>query len=192
MKKVFLLVMLALSTLTVSAQEDSKFTFEIGAGLSKVVGSDADTKMNFSYMIGATYDLALSENFYIIPGLELINKGFKSDYIDGAVNMYYVQVPILAAYKFDIAENIKLAFKAGPYAAFGAFGNDIQFYNGKTINVFDSDGGYKRFDAGVKGGIAVEVSRFVIGAEYSRGFLKLDSNFKQYTQVFGLVLGYKF
>ena len=60
MKKLLLLVMLALSTLTVSAQEDSKFTFEIGAGLSKVVGSDANTKMNFSYMIGATYDFALS------------------------------------------------------------------------------------------------------------------------------------
>lgn len=184
--------MLALSTLTVSAQEDSKFTFEIGAGLSKVVGSDANTKMNFSYMIGATYDFALSENFYIVPGLELINKGFKSDAIDGAVNMYYLQVPILAAYKFNIAENIKLAIKAGPYAAFGAFGNDIKFSNGKKVNVFDSDGGFKRFDAGLKAGVAVEVSQFVIGAEYSRGFLKLDSNYKQYTQVFGLVLGYKF
>jgi hypothetical protein len=192
MKKLLLLVMLALSTLTVSAQEDSKFTFEIGAGLSKVVGSDANTKMNFSYMIGATYDFALSENFYIVPGLELINKGFKSDVLDGAVNMYYIQVPILATYKFNIADNIKLAIKAGPYAAFGAFGNDIKFTNGKKINVFDSDGGYKRFDAGLKAGVAVEISQFSIGAEYSRGFLKLDSDYKQYTQVFGLVFGYKF
>lgn len=192
MKKLFLVIVMALSTMIVSAQDDAKFTFEIGAGMSKIVGSDAKTKMSFSYKVGITYDLAVSENFYVIPGLELINKGCKSDYIDGTVNMFYAQVPILAAYKFEIADNIKLAIKAGPYAAVGLFGSDLEFDSGQKVNVFASNGGYKRFDAGIKGGIAVEVNQFVIGAEYSRGFIKLDSNLKQYTQAFGLVLGYKF
>ena len=143
------MVALAFTTLTMSAQEDSKWTVKAGMGMSSIVGSDADTKSVISYKAGISYDLGLSEKFSIIPGLEFVTKGFKSDAIDGNISMSYLQVPIHAAYKFSISDNMKLSVKAGPYVAYGLFGSDIEWYGGGETNVFDSDGGYNRFDAGV-------------------------------------------
>lgn len=194
MKKIFLVATLALTALTVSAQEDSKFTVKVGVGLSSVVGSDADNaKTTFAYKLGLSYDLGVTENFFVIPGIEFATKGLKADGIDGRISMSYLQVPIFAAYKFPIADNMKLGIKAGPYVAFGLFGSDIKDYeSGKTINVFDSDGGYKRFDAGAIAGISLDFDQFMVGFEYSRGLTKLDSDFSQFNQAFGLVFGYKF
>jgi len=193
MKKILLVVTLALTTLTVSAQEDSKFTLKAGVGLSSVVGSDANsTKTTFSYKVGIAYDLGLSENFSIIPGLEYAAKGFKSDVIDGNIGMSYLQVPIFAAYKIPVSDAMKIAIKAGPYVAYGLFGSDIEWNTGGKTNIFDSDGGYDRFDAGVIAGLTLDFDQFIIGAEYSRGLIKLDSDYSQYNQAFGIVFGYKF
>ncbi len=186
------MVALAFTTLTMSAQDDSKWTVKAGVGLSSVVGSDTDTKNVFAYKVGATYDLGLSENFSIIPGLEFATKGYTSDVVDGNISMSYLQIPIHAAYKFPLSDNMKLVVKAGPYIAYGLFGSDIELYGGGKTNVFDSDGGFNRFDAGVNGGVSVDFGVFTIGAEYSRGLTKLDSDVDAYNQAFGLVFGYKF
>lgn len=188
------MVALALTTLTLSAQEDSKITVKAGIGLSSVVGSDANTtKTTFSYKIGASYDLGISENFSIIPGIEYAAKGFKSDIIDGNINMSYLQIPIFAAYKFPISDNMKLSIKAGPYIGYGISGSDIIWYNGGgTSNVFDSDNGYDRFDVGAIAGVSLDFDKFMIGFEYSRGLKKLDSDYSQFNQAYGLVFGYKF
>ena len=52
MKKLLAVVALALMTLTMSAQEDSKVTVKAGFGLASVVGSDADTKTTVAYKVG--------------------------------------------------------------------------------------------------------------------------------------------
>jgi len=192
MKKIFALVALALTTLTMSAQEDSKISVKAGLGLASVVGSDADTKTTFAYKVGASYDVGLTENFSIIPGIEFATKGFKKDGIDGSISMSYLQIPIFAAYKFPISDSMKLAIKAGPYLSYGLFGSDIEWYGGGKTNVFDSDGGYDRFDAGVIAGISIDFDQYMVGFEYSRGLKKLDSDFSQFNQAFGIVFGYKF
>lgn len=192
MKKILTMVTLALMTLTLSAQEDSKITVKAGVGLSSVVGSDADTKTTFAYKVGVSYDFGLSENFSIIPGIELATKGFKSDVVDGNVSMSYLQVPIFAAYKFSISDNMKLAIKAGPYVGYGLYGSDIEWYGGGKTNIFDSDGGYDRLDVGAIAGISLDFDQFMIGLEYSRGLKKLDSDYSQFNQAFGVVFGYKF
>lgn len=192
MKKIFVVVALALTTLTINAQEDSKFAVKAGVGLSSIVGSDADTKTTFSYKVGVSYDLGLSEKFSIIPGVEFVTKGFKSDAVDGNVSMSYLQVPVFAAYKFPLTDDgVKLTVKAGPYVSYGLFGSDIEWEYG-TTNVFDSDGGYKRFDAGLIGGVSLDFDNIMVGVEYSRGFTKLDSDYSQFNQAFGIVFGYKF
>lgn len=192
MKKLLMMVALALTTLNISAQDDSKFTVKAGIGLSSVVGSDADTELALSYKAGLSYDIRITDNFYVVPGVELAFKGFNSDNIDGRVNMAYVQVPIFAAYKFILSDNMKLALKAGPYVSIGAFGSDIEWYGRGTSNVFGGKDGYDRFDVGVIGGASLEISKFMVGLEYSRGLKKLDSNYSQFNQAFGLVLGYRF
>ena len=69
MKKLLAVVALALMTLTMSAQEDSKVTVKAGFGLASVVGSDADTKTTVAYNVGSSYDLALSEQLFILHGV---------------------------------------------------------------------------------------------------------------------------
>lgn len=192
MKKFFLMVAIAFSTLSINAQGDSKILVKAGVGMSSVVGSEADTKAVVAYKIGATCDLSLSENFSFMPGLELVTKGFKSDIVDGNISMSYLQIPFVAAYKFKLSDNMKLAVKAGPYVAYGIFGSDIEWYDGSSINVFDSDGGYNRYDAGAIVGASIEFSGYSIGLEYSRGLTNLDSNIEQFNQAYGLTLGYKF
>ena len=192
MKRTLLMVVLALTTFTMSAQEDSKLTLKVGAGFSSVVGSDADTKLNFAYKAGFAYDLSVSENFSIIPGIEFVTKGFKSDAVDGKISMSYLEVPIFAAYKISVSDGMKLAIKAGPYVAYGLFGSEIEWYGGGKTKVFDKDGGYDRFDVGAIAGLSLEFEQFNIGLEYSRGLKKLDSNFSQFNQAFGVVFGYKF
>ena len=188
MEKLFTMVVLALTTLSMSAQEESKFTFKAGVGLSSIVGSDANTKTKFAYKLGVAYDVNFSESFAITPGVELANKGFAQDGIDGDINMMYVQIPVLAAFKCKLSDNMKLTLKAGPYSAYGFAGSEIDF-GYYTRKAFDM---YEKFDAGIIAGFSLDVNKFSIGAEYSRGLTKVISEAKAYNQAYGIVLGYKF
>lgn len=140
MKKVLFIVVFALTTQILSAQE-SVLTVKAGLGLSSVVGSDSYGKSMFSYRIGATYDIAVSEKFSIIPGVEYIQAGYKPDSImyhseltekeenasyKGNLKLSYARLPILVAYKIHVSDNMKLSIKAGPYFAYGLFGSDVK------------------------------------------------------------------
>lgn len=192
MKKFLLVVALAFTTLNMSAQDESKFTVKAGVGVSTVVGSDTEAdKAAISYKVGFSYDVEAAKNFYIIPGLEFAKKGFKEDGIDGTINMSYLQIPVFAAYKFGLSDNMKLSVKAGPNFAFGVIGSDIEFLGGGKINVFDKDM-FDRFDIGLIAGLSLDMSNFTVGVEYSRGFKKLNSDVSAFNQGFGVVVGYRF
>ena len=191
MKKLLLMVALAFTTLNMSAQDESKITVKAGVGITSVVGSDADTKNSLSYKVGVSYDWGVAENFSIIPGLEFAIKGHKVDGIDGSINKGYLQIPIFAAYKFRLSDSMKLALKAGPNIGFGVVGSDIEFAGGGKINVFDKDM-FNRFDIGIIAGVSLDIDKFMVGVEYSRGFKKLASEVSAFNQGVGLVVGYKF
>ena len=192
MKKVLLSVFFMLTALTINAQEDNRVNLKVGIGASSVVGSDANTTSAFSYKLGIAYDCKVAENFYLVPELDFIAKGFNSASIDGRINMSYIQIPVFAAYKFNITDNVRVGAQVGPYFSFGIYGSDIELYNGTEFNMFDADLGYKRFDVGVIAGINVEFYKFSVGFEYSRGFVKLDPNFSQFNQTIGVTFGYEF
>ncbi len=189
MKKILFVVAMVFCTLTASAQDDSKFILNAGLGASSVVGGDADSKLKFAYKAGVLYDLSITENFSVIPGLEFAVKGFDSNEYDGAINLGYIQIPVFAAYKFPLNSNVNILVKAGPYVAYGVVANDIELTSKITYNAFDKDKGYKRFDAGLIGGVDLVFEDFTVGLEYSHGFAKMMSGAKLYNQAFGVVLG---
>ena len=191
MKKLLLMVALAFTTLNMNAQDESKITVKAGVGISSVVGSDADTKNSLSYKVGVSYDWGVAENFFIIPGVEFAVKGHKVDGIDGSINKGYLQIPIFAAYKFRLSDSMKLALKAGPNIGFGVVGSDIEFADGSKVNVFDKDA-YERFDIGIIAGVSLDIDKFMVGVEYSRGFKKLISDMSAFNQGVGVVVGYRF
>lgn len=181
---------LVCAVLNLSAQEDSKWSIKVGAGLSSLAGSDTEGAKNaFAYKVGVGYELGISENFAIEPALMLTNKSFKVEGIEGTINRYCVELPILAAFKIALNDEMKLIINAGPYVAYGLLGSDIEWDSYDTSNIFDE---YERFEAGAQAGVKVAFGCFELGAEYNRAFTKASSDYKQYTQGFGLTFGYKF
>lgn len=64
-----------------------------------------------------------------------MTKGLKSDIVDGNISMSYFQIPIFAAYKFPISDNMKSAVKAGPYLSCGVFVSDIEWSDGTNQRI---------------------------------------------------------
>lgn len=189
MKKILVLIALVCAVLNVSAQEDSKWSVKFGAGLSSIAGSDSEgNKSAFSYKVGVGYEFGISESFAIEPALMLSNKAHKEEGVDGTINRYYVELPILAAIKINLSDDKKLIINAGPYVSYGLFGSDLEWSNG-SANVFDL---LERFEAGAQAGVKVAFGNLEVGAEYTRGFTKLMESMKCYSQSFGITFGYKF
>ena len=199
MKRFLTIAALAFAVLTASAQREPKLTIKAGVGLTSVGGADADTKLTIAAKAGVSYDVKLYKGLYVIPELDFALKGFNPDgvnYItfDKVVHMAYLQAPVMVAYKFRLKNNGNIVVKAGPYFACGLFGSKAEISGrgfNKTVDVFDEDYGFRRFDVGIGTGLAYERDHFTIGFEYSRGLRRLDPDFRLFNQTFGITLGYR-
>ena len=180
---------LVCAVLNVSAQEDSKWSWKAGVGISNLAGSENQgVKSTFSFKLGVGYEFAVSESFSIEPAVMLNNKAFKIEGFSGNITRYFLEIPILAAYKTNLNDNCQLIINAGPYVAYGAFGSEIE-EDGVKINVFDV---CERFEAGVQAGAKVAFGRMAVGVDFNRAFTKSMKDIKVYSQVIGLTFGYKF
>lgn len=187
----------------------------------------ADPKSRVGFHVGAVMDWNVAGNFYIQPGLYFTTRGAKSEdsmsedgyryeYTD-KLNMNYLQVPIAASYRFPVGKSVKIDISAGPYVAVGLGGKykieETEFYEDQTernsyeCKIFDKsteeeDGGdFKRFDAGLRFGAGVHISRFYVGLNYDLGLTNLartesDSRFGKGTKYkngsFQVSVGYNF
>lgn len=189
MKKILVLLALVCAVLNVSAQEDSKFSWKAGIGLSSITGSDNEGfKSTISYKVGVGYEMEMSESFSVEPAVMFNNKSFKIEGVSGNINRFFVEVPVLAAYKIDLNDNYKITINAGPYVAYGLFGSDIENGEEKS-NIFDS---CERFEAGIELGAKIALSDMTVGIDFNRAFTKAIKDGKIYSQVIGVTFGYKF
>ena len=178
------------TVLNVSAQEDSKWTWKVGVGISNLAGSDnTGFKTAFSTKLGVGYQFAVSESFSIEPAVMLNNKAFKIEGFSGNITRYFLEIPILAAYKTNLNDNCQLIINAGPYVAYGAFGSDLEWGDGGKTNVFDS---CERFEAGIEAGAKIAFGRMAAGVEFNRAFTKAIKDTKVYTQVIALTFSSTF
>ena len=181
---------LVCAVLNVSAQEDSKWTLKAGVGVSNLAGSEnIGFKSAFSIKLGVGYEFAVSESFSIKPAVMLNNKAFKIEGFSGNITRYFLEVPVLAAYKTNLNDNCQLIINAGPYVAYGLFGSDIEWGDGEKTNAFDA---FNRFEAGLGAGAKLAFNRMSVGVDFNRAFTKAMDDVKVYSQVIGLTLGYKF
>jgi len=177
MKKRISTLVLAMTALIIctgpiNAQEKfATFGVKAGANLASFNGDIPKTNYVFKYQFGVTADLALTENFYIVTGLDFQTKGTKSKPRGSSnvkYNPIYLQMPIHAAYKFDIAPKTRFVVEAGPYLAYGIGGKMKE--DGRKMNMF-KDNRFKRFDLGLGAGVGVELNKFVIKGGYDFGLL---------------------
>lgn len=194
MKKTILMLLVALVTVSVSAQ---RFGVKAGLNLSSFYGNDADgSKTLAGFQLGGLYEMPLSDGFYLQPEALLTLKGAEIEGTGVKLRPFYFEVPVRAMYKLPLGSG-KFTLATGPYLGFGLFGQMKK--SGSGIDLFTKeDGTYeaimKRFDLGLSSALGYELSSgLFFNLESSLGFLNAinsEGSIKNTTVSF--VVGHKF
>jgi len=198
MKKYLLIAVCAVMALSASAQRarssststffssersDAPITFGITTGLNIAnmtfdqdglsISPDSRTAFN----IGLTVDVPLLESIYIKSGLFYTGKGckFEDKYGDVVYSPAYLEIPILASYRYDFSEAAQMQLNFGPYLAYGIGGKAKD--DDDEEDFFGSDSDTNRFDAGLQIGAGITVNQhYYFGVAYQWGLTNVMSN----------------
>ena len=206
MKKLFVFLFVMFAVMTANAQVT--WNLKGGVGMASCIssGDAGNSKLKFVAKFGGGLETPITQSLSFMPSLEVAWKGGKYKMYDGdaTLNLIYLQVPAVLAYRVNVNDRLNMTMKAGPYVAFAVSGNMKQDYTVGAmayhydVNIFDEgENGVakaaKRFDVGLDVGLDFELHRFVLGLEYELGFVSFapnDASLKN--QAFYLTVGYKF
>ncbi len=158
------------------------------------IGIDTRFDNEFGGHFGVIADIGIKDWFYIQPGVYFTTKSFdfylsdKEKVLDFSwrrlYELYYLEIPVLASFRIELADDFKLQLNAGPFVACGVGGNvkDI-ILKSEAIDIGDflgnpfveGEGGLHRFDAGLQFGIGFEYKEFFIGATYDLGLFDITA-----------------
>lgn len=226
MKKFLLVVACAISALTVSAQRASSssssfFSTEsvdggvrwgIRAGVNFANSSFSSGNYSVTpdsrtaFHVGVVADFPLMESLYIQSGLFFQNKGCKikgEDEYDETTTYkpMYLEIPILASYRYNFNDATQLQVNFGPYFDYGIGGKIKYESDGDSDeeDIFGDDGMLKRFNCGLQVGAGVTfASHIYLGVSYQFGLTNIyndeddDSDFSIKDKNWMISLGYNF
>ncbi|MFV0536565.1 MAG: porin family protein [Dysgonomonas sp.] len=216
----FVAIALLIGINTYAQDKPATFGVKAGVNLSNFSGDGADgmdAKIGFN--VGLTIDYALTQDLYLLTGLEFTLKGGKDE---GSVSMIhpdygtisfsgkendnpmYLQIPIYIGYKLVVTDATKIVFRAGPYIAYGIGGKsniEGRFIVGGDAAVdIDDDYGFfgkdraKRFDFGLGLGVGAEFGKIgaTLGYDFGLANIAPSGGGKVRNMNAYLALGYKF
>ncbi len=190
MRKLLLCAVMLFGTVCMAnAQDGIQFGVRAGMNISSLSGDVDGLDSRIGYHVGAIMDWNVVSNLYVQQGLFFTTRGAKGG--DWKLNMNYLQIPISVAYRFPVTENFKIDVNAGPYFAMGIGGK----YDGVDLgDVFGDEGDCKRFDAGLRVGAGVQISKFSVGLIYDLGLTNIakEEGGKVKNGSFQISLGYNF
>jgi hypothetical protein len=200
LKRIFLALFLCICVHTSAQNSLFRWGAKTGLNLSTAFVNDAsESKFKSGCHAGLTAEYLLPCNFRIQSEFLFSTKGSVQEKLNGSghvprspahtFNQLYIELPIYAAYKITVSNDVDILFGAGPYLAFGVGGkikhelhsgawNDgitqrewdtfgdgrfdeaREWLKGETLNRFD-------FGAGIKAD--VEYNKYVLGAGASSG-----------------------
>jgi len=191
MKKLLLVAVCALSTMAVSAQRASsssssffstekaetgvRFGIRAGVNFSNIsqkyedeqVSSTFDSRTSFH--VGVIADIPLMESLYIQTGLYFQEKGSKSDGV--TTNPMYLEIPVLASYRYNFSDAAQLQINFGPYLAYG-IGGKFKYDDGEDET---DNAGFKRFDCGLQVGAGITLAKhYYVGVSYEFGLANIS------------------
>jgi hypothetical protein len=156
----------------------------------KVAGAPDNFRMKSGFQVGLVADCPINDAFAIQPGVRFTSQGFTDKYTSSGkairkFSLYYLQVPVYAQYRLNIAEAANLLIQAGPYAGFGLFGRQQYTMKGTSKDLPDdqkkitfgsdrSDDVRKAFDYGVSAGVGIEFFNFQFVVAYDYGLCKVN------------------
>lgn len=200
MKKFLLTAVLGMFALAGFSQV--KWDAKVGMSMTNLTG-DMDGDMKIGYNVGVGMDYAFSEDWSLQSGLNFTGKGTKGEGIK--IKMNYVELPILAAYKFALGENMKFVVNAGPYLAVGLGGKmTVDGEDGGSVKLFSKEDGaeealMKRFDLGIQYGIGLEVGEhYLVNLTGQNGFINplndkvWGEELSTKNMAFSISVGYRF
>ena len=121
MKKFLLLAVMAVAAVSASAQ--ITWNAKGGVGFATCWGDAEDIGSHFVGKIGAGIEKPISSNWSIMPSLEVAWKGAKETFKEdketykGQLDIFYLQIPVLAAYRINLNDSWNTTLKVGPYVA---------------------------------------------------------------------------
>lgn len=158
MRKLLLVVLLFTTVCDLKAQEIN-WGARVGMNISKFGGDSEwdDYKSKIGFHLGVAADYELKESLFLESGLYLTTKGakFKEGGFKDKYNVTYLQLPILATYKYDLGNDLKLHGKIGPYFALGLaaknkmsgdFDWDDDDYDWSDYSLMTKAGGYDDYN----------------------------------------------
>ena len=213
MKREFIiLVALTVLSCSISAQlrpgikAGYNFGGVMATALKSVKTDEAGNPDNFhlrsGFHAGMIADWPINNTLAIQPGIRFAMQGFSDEYKNVYSNirtfsLYYVQIPVYAQYRLNVAEEVNLLFQAGPYASVGLFGRQSWTRNGKSKELNDnqkkikfggdpSDGIDKSFDYGISAGVGIELFMFQFMLNYDFGLQKSTFNKKISSAIYNI------
>lgn len=208
-KKGLILTALLLFAFTaIDAQNKTKLFVMGGYNRTDVTSDKGRGTPNNSVFGGLLVDWAGTEYFSLQTGAFFMPKGYKSynryevDF-PYKIRAYYLEIPLLVAYKLPINKDFKLVIDGGLYYAIGLFGKlkmDNQEVWKTSIDIFgkDRDPNYEqweRYDIGVQAGVGFELyDRIKLRVNFEQGLVKLlkYDDINRFNQSLGVSLGYSF
>lgn len=156
------------------------FAWNIKAGASLFSYRKADgidERAGFTAGIGMEY--IFSDYWAVQPSLMVTSKEsyYEDAELKAKMNPIYLELPLLAAFKIPLNEDIRFVINAGPYLAVGVGGKGKVTYfdreeGSQNYKLFSGDqAAMKRFDIGFQGGIGFELNHFLLNISVQHGFL---------------------
>lgn len=209
MKKVLLFfALVAMSVVSVNAQDNLKWGVMAGMNVSKYTITGFDSRIGFH--AGVKAELGLSQEAsgaYMDFAALLTLKGAKID--GGSIasikfNPYYLEVPVHVGYKYAVNDDFALFGNVGPYIAVGLFGKAKAKVDGNIADLGElgtnsasedifGDDGLKRFDFGLGLKAGVEFSKkYQVAISYDFGLVEVAKDLGMKNRNLMLSLGYMF
>lgn len=108
MKKGLIFVLFALVSIVSYSQ--ISWNAKVGMNMSNFTG-DSDTDMRVGFNVGVGMEYQFTDMWSIQPSLMFTQKGAKMDELKA--NPMYLEIPVMAAARFAIADNQNIVVKAG-------------------------------------------------------------------------------
>ncbi len=201
MKKLVLLAVLALFSISASAQIDEGIRVGVSGGLSlsNVTGTNAygnlDAKIAIGYNAALVFDYNFTENFHLETSLGLLSKGARdmaNGSYDGQFVGNYLSLPIHVGYRFRLGGNSYFNIQAGPELACGLWGSTFEWSDGSGEFKYFDKGWAKRFEFGIGAKTGFEFSKFQVNFGTTYGLTKWAENTDFHTLAFYIGVAYMF
>lgn len=189
MKKLFLMAVMALATVSSFAQHRvGTVTIQPKVGLSLANVTKGDGDIRVGAVAGAEFEYQVNDIFSLSAGALYSMQGCKGDVegYDATVKLDYLNIPILA--NVYVAKG--LAVKLGIQPGFNVTSKASVEKGGTKVTTELDD--VESVDFSIPVGLSYEINNFVIDARYNLGVSKIWDDIDSKHSVFQFTLGYKF